>query len=575
MHHLLPLIRDVINPHFQLIDKDAWASLSLSAIAVSVPKDTVFFLRDEEDIYYSRTPSVNQEPAALWAKSALANPHQPLEEIMNLLGSFPILLIQDEYNRPIGYLDSARVMQHLYRSYRHLQAYFETVLQTIDASVTVIDDKESVIVWTDGAEKLFSVTREEILGRPITTFFNIDRLEIMNTLKMGKTLCRHQHQPRSDLFVLINSNPVRFDDQIIGAVVSETDITNQVLLNKELFNASSKIHDLEQEVAKLKPSADPFHLIKGNSHALKRTKDLIKKVGSTDATVLILGESGVGKELFAKAIHNVRETAGAPFIPINCGAISPSLIESELFGYEKGAFSGADQKGKKGKIELAQGGTLFLDEIGEMPLDMQVKLLRVLQEKKYFPVGGTKEIQVDFRVVAATNRDLELLVKEEKFRKDLFYRLNVVSLMIPPLRQRKEDIIELTHYFLNEFSIRYNRPIHGISQHVMQDLLQHEWPGNIRELRNVIERLVVFATDGNIKREDFLFTNLSDEALELSDFTFQGSLTLQEELESYEKKVIVEALKHEKGNKQSCAKRLGVSRATLYNRMNKLGIPIS
>ncbi|TGV06095.1 AAA family ATPase, partial [Mesorhizobium sp. M00.F.Ca.ET.186.01.1.1] len=275
-----------------------------------------------------------------------------------------------------------------------------------------------------------------------------------------------------------------------------------------------------------------------------------------------------GKELFAKAVHDVREGANAPFIAINCGAISPTLFESELFGYEKGAFSGADQKGKKGMIELARGGTLFLDEVGEMPLDMQVKLLRVLQEKKYYPVGGTKQIEADFRIVAATNKNLEEMIREGKFREDLYYRLNVVTLAIPPLRHRIEDTVELAHFFLYEFSLRYNRPIHAISQNVMQNLLQYDWPGNIRELRNAIERLVVFATDGTIREEDLPYSVQSQAKqlpVELPDDLF----SLQEELEAHERRVILRAIELENGNKQAAAKRLGISRATLYNKLNK------
>src|SRR5699024_6568470 len=269
---------------------------------------------------------------------------------------------------------------------------------------------------------------------------------------------------------MINSNPVYFKNEIIGAVVSETGITSQIKLNKELYDTSTRLFHLEKEVN----NDDPFTHIRGNSAKLQQTIQLAKKAATTEANILIYGECGVGKELFAKAIHHLREQKNAPYIAVNCGAIPQALFESEMFGYEKGAFSGASQKGKKGKVELAKNGTLFLDEIGEMPLNMQVKLLRLLQERKFYPVGGTEEVEVDFRVIAATNKNLGELVADNKFRDDLFYRLNVVSIEIPPLRKRPADIIELTHYFLNEVSIKCHRPIHGISQPVMQALLQHD-----------------------------------------------------------------------------------------------------
>jgi transcriptional regulator with PAS, ATPase and Fis domain len=372
---------------------------------------------------------------------------------------------------------------------------------------------------------------------------------------------------------------VYLNNRIIGAVCTETDITNQVVLNEKLFNMSSEVQRLEQEVAMYRDPDDPFLAIKGKSTALQKTVQIARKVCSVKSTVLILGESGTGKEVFAKAIHKASEDANAPFISINCGAIPESLFESELFGYERGAFSGADHRGKKGKIELANGGTLFLDEIGEMPLQMQVKMLRVLQERKFYRIGGEKEIDIDFRVIAATNRDLKELMKEGQFREDLYYRLNVVSLLIPPLRERREDIIELTHHFLDDFSKRYQRPIYQVASDCLQEILGYDWPGNIRELRNVVERLVVFATEGVIKKEYLPFSasvhQLHPTAIQSQpDFNEmdQTILTLQEEMDQHEKKVLKRALRIANGNKLECAKRLGITRATLYNRLKRLGL---
>ncbi|WP_409362418.1 sigma-54 interaction domain-containing protein [Brevibacillus reuszeri] len=503
-----------------------------------------------------------------WEKTTVIHADLPLSQVISLLGDYPYLLIAQEAPEPVGYLERSRVLQAIFESYEVLEAYFETMIKTMDASISVIDEQARIMVWTEGAESIFSLKQKDVIGKPITDFFPLEMLETIQSLKSGHSLYRHQHQPREDLVVLINTNPIFLHDKIIGAVAAETDITSQVRLNQELLNANKKVNHLQQEMAKLSPSADPFQQIKGTSLAIRQIKSMIQKLNATEATVLILGESGVGKELFAKAVHDVREGANAPFVAINCGAISPTLFESELFGYEKGAFSGADQKGKKGMIELARGGTLFLDEVGEMPLDMQVKLLRVLQERKYYPVGGTKQIEADFRVVAATNKNLEDLVKEGKFREDLFYRLNVVTLKIPPLRQRIEDTIELAHFFLYEFSLRYNRPVHAISQNVMQNLLQYDWPGNIRELRNAIERLVVFATDGVMKEEDLPYSLQGQpkvSPIELPD----DLISLQEELEAHERRVILRAIELENGNKQAAAKRLGISRATLYNKLNK------
>ncbi|MDQ0973213.1 PAS domain S-box-containing protein [Neobacillus niacini] len=524
-------------------------------------------------IYYTPSENTSQIPCKI------INEDDSIDILIQAFKHHSVVVLLNQNKQLSACITAGQMIEFLSKIYRQLLAFYETVIQTTDSSVSVIDADEYVRTWTKGAEKIFSVPHQEIIGKPITDFFDKNKLEILQTLQKGKRITAQYHQPRSDLFVLINTNPVYFESRIIGAVASETDVTNQVMLNEKLFNMSNEVRRLEQEVAKYKHYDDSFRFIKGKSSAIQETIGIARKVCTVKSTVLILGESGVGKEVFAKAIHEASEKPNAPFITINCGAIPASLFESELFGYERGAFSGADYKGKKGKIELAKGGTLFLDEIGEMPLEMQVKLLRVLQERKFYRVGGEKEINIDFRVIAATNRDLLELMKQEKFREDLYYRLNVVTLYIPPLRERREDIIELTHHYLNEFSQNYQRPIHDFSPEVMQTMLRYEWPGNIRELRNMVERLVVFATDGVIRKEYLLFTasdkvqntpTLPDEIENIE--TNHTILSLQEEMDQYEKRVIERALKIVNGNKLECSRRLGITRATLYNRLKRLGL---
>ena len=539
-----------------------------SLLQTNKPKKLLF--KNQENVYLIElipdTDDLNYYPC----KEVSADIH--VNEAMILLEKHRFIVLKEKKNY-IGYLSTFDLFKLLRNEYKQLNAYYQAILETIDGSCTVIDANQNVLVWTKGAEKLFSVKQKDIIGKPITDFFSPERLELLNTLKNGDSLQHKQHKAREDLVVLINSNPVYLEDQIIGAVVSEIDITSQIRLNNELNNASEKLFELERETNRFIPS-DPFKLIRGNSKTLKKTTSMAEKAASTSTNILIHGESGVGKELFAKAIHTIREGNKAPFIAINCGAIPSSLFESEMFGYEKGAFSGADNKGKKGKVELAQGGTLFLDEIGEMPLEMQVKLLRLLQEKKFYAVGGTKEKTVDFRVIAATNRILKDLVEEGKFREDLYYRLNVVSLEIPPLRKRPEDIIELTHYFLYEISIKYNRPIYGISQEVMQALLNHEWQGNIRELKNVIERLIVFSEDGQVKLEHLPFEidGLAVKNNSMTSIYKNDSRPLADRLQEVERKILLHELDNESGNKNAVARKLQITRATLYNRLNKLGI---
>ncbi len=579
----LPQIRDILQKDFFYCDS--------VEVETQLEKEAhedveVLFYQSGDQLYYLLTKMVDQTSHDLLPRfrTIAISQETPIEEMINSVMENDKILVLDESKKPIGYLCSSHLLKSIYKSYQYLRTYFETMLRTTDASISIIDKNLNTMVWTKGAEEIFSIKQEEIQGTSITEHFPIDMLEIIKTLKTGKSVYKRQHQPRPDLFVLINTNPIKVNNEIVGAVAAETDITSQVRLNKELFNATTKVLHLEQEMEKLKPSTDPFHPIKGTSEVLKNTKERIEKIASTKATALILGESGVGKELFAKAVHDLSESANAPFVPINCGAIPPSLFESELFGYVKGAFSGADQRGKKGKVEMANGGTLFLDEIGELPLDMQVKLLRLLQEKKYFAVGGTELLEANCRIVAATNRDLTELMKEGKFREDLYYRLNIITINIPPLRDRKEDIIELTHSFLYEFSVRYNKMIEHIPNSVMQELMHYHWPGNVRELRNTIERLVVFSSGEKLIIDDLPFkssdrgdekvimkTEKNDEDHVKREFR-NISLPLQKELDLHEKHVIQKILYMERGNKLAAAKKLGISRATLYNKLNKLNI---
>ena len=541
------------------------------SVGEAVEDQTVTIFRKTFSEYYRLEKAGLENHINFHSCAIIEKENLGLPQAVSSLDGKSCLLVR-EGTEIIGFLDASDLIGAIMQSYEKSQAFFRAILETIDESCIAIDADANVAIWTKGAEKIFSIDRQDIIGKPITAYFNPERLQLLKTLENGTALRHSRHQAREDLVVLINSNPVYWGEEIIGAVVSETDITSQVRLNDELYNTTEKLFTLEKEASKFLPS-DPFQMIRGNSPKLKQTMDMARKVALTDTNILIHGESGVGKELFAKAVHTLRDGEKAPFIAINCGAIPSSLFESEIFGYEKGAFSGADNRGKKGKAELAGGGTLFLDEIGEMPLEMQVKILRLLQEKRFFAVGGTKEKQVDFHVIAATNRDLSQLVKEGTFREDLYYRLNVVSLEIPPLRKRPEDIIELSHYFLYEVSIKYNRPIHGISQEIMQSLLKHDWPGNIRELKNVIERLVVFSDGGEVLAEYLPFQTGKTLAANSSMGSFSGdSRPLHARLQDVEKEIILKELELAGGNKKECAKRLNVTRATLYNRLHKLGI---
>ena len=327
---------------------------------------------------------------------------------------------------------------------------------------------------------------------------------------------------------------------------------------KNIIRKAFKTHSLNDDELVVGPDEiDHFDII-GQSEPMIRIYDVIKKVAPTTTTILITGETGTGKELIANAIHNNSPRRNDPFIKINCAAIAENLLESELFGYEKGAFTGAVNR-KPGRFELAHKGTLFLDEVGELPKDMQVKLLRVIQDQEFERVGGLRTIKVDVRLITATNRDLLQEVKEQRFREDLYYRLNVLPIHVPPLRERKDDIPVLSDYFLEKFNKKLNRSIAEIDRQVRDAFITYGWPGNIRELQHTIEKVVILSEGTAIGKENLLLRSQSRTLPE------RGSLTLEE----MEIGMIKGSLRKNEGNMSAVASQLGITRQTLYNKIKK------
>lgn len=346
--------------------------------------------------------------------------------------------------------------------------------------------------------------------------------------------------------------PVEFDELLIKVKklfeVLDLIIENQILRNE------------------LQKSSEDLKIV-GKSLAIRQMFDVIRSVADTDSTVLITGNSGTGKELVAKALHFTSKRKNKPFVVVNCGAISDNLIESELFGHKKGAFTGA-LSDKDGFMKAADEGTLFLDEIGEMPLNLQVKLLRVIQEKEYTPVGTTALIPVNVRFVASTNKNLTEEVKEGKFREDLFYRLNVVEVKLPSLNERKEDIPLLANYFLDKYRKEMNKGIRGIAEDAMRILINHDWKGEVRELENVIERAIIFCNEEYIGKH-----NLPDSFSEGgSQYNLAHAGSLEDTVKQYERDIIMNALDDNAFNKEKTADDLKIGLSTLYRKLKELGI---
>lgn len=360
--------------------------------------------------------------------------------------------------------------------------------------------------------------------------------------------------------------PIENEGQRIGAALKVEDISEIKKLISERDSVIRELEKAEQQLLEEEILSKSFPKFVGNSKQIEYVKKLALKSSNTNSNILILGESGTGKSILAKAIHDNGKIEGRPFVHVNCGAIPVTLLESELFGYEKGAFTGARSEGKKGFFEIADGGTILLDEIGDVPQNLQVKLLQVIQEKSFYRVGGTEKINIDVRIITATNKNLEKEMVRGRFREDLYYRINVFPIWIPPLRERKEDINSLVDYLLPRICEAIACENKRISSEAMNLILRYDWPGNVRELENILERAVNLAEGNNITTKDIILK--FDKNIDAS----KAMLTLKEFLEEQEKQAIEKTLLAYNGDKKQTMKALDISKTTLYERLNKYNI---
>lgn len=438
-------------------------------------------------------------------------------------------------------------------------------------SFTIIDKEENVIYWSDRAAKIFNMDNDYVIGKKITDIFAEDKLIMVKSLRENKIIEKQQHRATEDVYVDIKSVPICIDGKVEGAIVSEVNVTEKIQREEQIEILKNKVSSLSDIMQQLNNSN--FKNIIYRSSVMERVKSQIERAAETNANILITGETGVGKELFAQAIHSTSKVKG-DMVPINCGAIPSHLFESELFGYEKGAFTGANRAGNKGKVELAENGTLFLDEIGEMPIDMQVKFLRVLQEKQYFKLGGNKEINTNFRLVSATNKKISDLLSSEEFRSDLLYRVNVVNIHIPPLRERPEDIEALFYYYLYSMSEKYDMSIKYANKQLISELKKYPWPGNVRELMNVIERLVIFSSEETLNNEIFhqYLTEVGEDNSISKNIITDETIELKDYVEKIEADYIKYILVENNNNIEKSSEILGISRPTLYAKVKKFGL---
>jgi PAS domain S-box-containing protein len=443
-----------------------------------------------------------------------------------------------------------------------LMNQFRDVINSVYEGIIAININGEINNINQAAEKMLGFERGTKKGEHINSLFPDFDLEQVVNAESGTGAYRYyskeltyKNRKSKEIVLLYHITHMYEEKNISGAVLS--------------FRLKEDVEEMANRIVK-ENKKTTFSGIIGASNQITEIKKKMKRIASTDSTILIRGETGTGKSVFARAIHEESPRRKNPFVAISCAAIPAPLLESELFGYEEGAFTGARKGGKPGKFELAHGGTIFLDEIGDMPLDFQVKLLNVIENKTIARIGGVSFRDIDVRIIAATNRDLEELIGESRFREDLYYRINVIPFILPPLKERRDDILLLMHHFLDYYSRRLSKQIIGFRQDAREALLSYPWPGNVRELENAVEYAVNIEADTKISRN-----SLPDKITRSLSRGDSGSL---EDLTSLESKAILAALK-KYGNstcgKEKAASALGISRATLYRKLKKLDLNVS
>lgn len=443
------------------------------------------------------------------------------------------------------------------------------ILNNIEDVVMVLDSDTTIVFANKAYAKILGVPVHKVLGR------RLDLIEpnslAIKVLKSGKANQNEKDYLSSiGIDVIGRAFPLFEGDKVVGCVSIFNNITKVEELSRELQRSKEVADYLQEQLNRREQLPLSFKEYVGQNGRLRQTLELAAKAAQTDSTVLILGESGVGKEVLARAIHNCSRRKDKPLIKVNCASIPESLLESELFGFDDGAFTGAKKGGKLGKFELAHGGTLFLDEIGDMSINMQAKILRVLQEKELERVGGVKTIKLDIRVIAATNRDLEKMTQEGGFRKDLYYRLNIVPLQVLPLRERKDDILTLAQKFLAQFSQEAGQEI-TLSPRVTSVLQYYDWPGNVRELKNVLEYacIVRSGTQIEVRHLPAYLPPAGNDEFQTDD---DKPLGLKDTVARVEKELILTALASSNNNRSAAIKALGISRRAFYEKLRRYQI---
>ncbi|MGM0874981.1 MAG: sigma-54 interaction domain-containing protein [Bacillota bacterium] len=452
----------------------------------------------------------------------------------------------------------------LNQRFPYAKEIFETVIENAYVWIVIVDANGNIIYMNDNYCRFCEITREEAIGKHVTEV--IENTRMHTVVESGEEEIADLQYIRGN-YMIANRIPIFADKKVVGAfgTVMFRDTKEWHEMNSHVRHHLSSIQSFidQQEITGAKYTLNDIH---SSSRVMDELKEKVKTIAATDSSILIRGESGTGKELFAHSIHLLSHRSEKPFIKVNCGAIPEQLLESELFGYEEGAFTGAKKGGKRGKFQQANGGTIFLDEIGDMSLHMQVKLLRVLQEKEVEPVGATKLFPLDVRVITATNRPLEVLMQNNEFRNDLYYRISVIPLFIPPLRERMEDLETLVRFFIKKVSIRTGKRISMIHEDVMETFHHYHWQGNIRELENIIEAAI------HLAKSDVITLEAIPDYIKMPAVFHPKDVSLKEMLNEAEKNILLSTIKKYDGDKRKAAKALGISKSSMYEKIQKYEI---
>ncbi|WP_018086749.1 sigma 54-interacting transcriptional regulator [Desulfurispora thermophila] len=447
--------------------------------------------------------------------------------------------------------------------FKRMQGELSAILNSVQEAIEVVDNNGFIKYVNPAFTRITGIPEQERIGKNIFQVSPEGALAM--ALKSGQSVFGHRTRVGgSNAEVISNASPIFIDGKMEGAVVVFQHFTDVMKLLEELKQRTSMLENLAEKLGQATTSKYAFTDIIGQSAELKKCITVAERAARSHSTVLLLGESGTGKELFAHAIHSASSRRDKPFIKVNCAAIPENLLESEFFGYAKGAFTGA-VKSKIGKFELANGGTIFLDEIGDMNLHLQGKLLRVLQEMEFERVGDNKTIKVDVRVIAATNRNLRELIRQGKFREDLYYRLNVVEITIPPLRNRKEDLPLLVGNLIVKLNRKLGKKVKGLSKEAEEILYNYDWPGNVRELENVIERVMVTVDEDVFSKKSLLqhinqFKGIAEKDIDIMPIEQMEQLLIKKAIAKFGNTV---------EGKRKAAQALNISLATLYNKLKK------